>query len=72
MCFSSQTTASTPSARKASKACSGCSSRSGRVDVATGLIVGGRYSSHRGSVANRLITSSAAAAFSSRTPIRFW
>ena len=38
--------------------------------VATGLIVGGRYSSQRGSIANRLITSSAAAAFSSRTLIR--
>ena len=40
------------------------------VDVATGLMVGGRYSSQRGSRANRLITSSAAAACASRTPTR--
>ncbi len=33
-------------------------------------MVGGRYSSQRGSIANRLITSSAAAAWSSRTPTR--
>jgi len=33
-------------------------------------MVGGRYSSQRGSIANRLITSSAAAACASRTPTR--
>ena len=41
-----------------------------RALVATGLMVGGRYTSHLGSMANRLMISSAAAAFSSRTPIR--
>jgi hypothetical protein len=39
----------------------------GRCDAAIGAIVGGRYTSQRGSTAKRLITSSAAAAFSSRT-----
>jgi hypothetical protein len=62
MCFSSHSTDATPSERYASKACSGCSSRSPRCEVETGLIVGGRYDSQRGSIANRLITSSAAAA----------
>ena len=38
--------------------------------VATGLMVGGRYSSQRGSIANRLITSRAAAGCASRTPTR--
>ena len=36
----------------------------------TGAIVGGRYTSHRGLTANRLITSSAAAAFASGTVTR--
>ena len=39
------------------------------MDVSHGEIVGGRYTSQRGSRAKRLITSSAAAAFSSRTVI---
>lgn len=38
--------------------------------VAVGAIVGGRYSSQRGSMAKRLITSNAPAAFSSRTVTR--
>ena len=42
----------------------------GRDDVAEGLIVGGRCSSCSGATANRLITSIAAAAFSSRTVTR--
>ena len=36
-------------------------------DVDAGAIVGGRHTSQRGSTAKRLITSSAAAAFSART-----
>jgi hypothetical protein len=72
MCFSSQITRATPSARYAANASAGCSSRSGRAEVATGAIVGGRYSSRAGSIANRLITSSAPAAWSSRTVIRPW
>ena len=70
MCFSSHTTSLTPISRYASNACSGCSSWKPEPDVVTGPIVGGRYSSQRGSMANRLITSSAAAAFSSRTDTR--
>ena len=41
-----------------------------RVLAGTGAIVGGRYTSHRGLTANRLITSSAAAAFASGTVTR--
>ena len=67
MCFSSQITVGTPSARNPANASSGCSSTSGRFDVAVGDIAGGRWISQRGSMANRLMTSSAAAAFSSRT-----
>ena len=64
---------STPSARYALERLLGVLEQvAAAVEVATGLIVGGRYSSQRGSTANRLITSSAAAAFSSRTPIRRW
>ncbi len=70
MCFSSHTTSRTPSARNAANASAGCSSTPSRDDVATGAIVGGRYTSQRGSSANRLSTSSAAAAFSSRTVTR--
>lgn len=39
-------------------------------EVAVGAMVGGRYGSSRGSTAKRLMTSRAAAAFSSRTDTR--
>jgi len=42
MCFSSQITLVTPAARYAVNASSGYSRTSGRADVATGAMVGGR------------------------------
>ena len=71
MCFSSHTTSATPVARGRRRR-PGPGARAGRRRdaVATGLMVGGRYSSQRGSIANRLITSSAAAACASRIPTR--
>ncbi len=70
MCFSSHTTRSTPSSAYWANASAGCSRYPSTREVGVGAIVGGRYGISRGSTAKRLITSRAAAAFSSRTATR--
>ena len=67
MCSSSQTTSSTPSRGRRERLVRVLEQVS-VAGVATGLIVGGRYTSQRGSIANRLITSSAAAACAAAGP----
>ena len=70
MCFSSHTTVPTPAPRRSANADAGCSRYPSTVEVEHGAMVGGSQTSVSGSSANRLITSSAAAAFSAATVVR--
>ncbi len=67
MCFSTMTTRSTPSFWKQAKASSGYSRKPSREEVSHGDIVGGRWISNFGLIANRAITSSTITAFASGT-----